>query len=256
MADDPPPPPYIAAMMQQFELNRQFMTGVMAQFPNQNAHQQPAPITLPEFVRLNPSIFRNSTNPMDADDWLRDILFEMESANVAPASYVTFATFHLKGSAAQWWESHRGMLPAETVTTWQEFQLAFRARHIPQGLIDQKKEFRKLSQGTMTVDEYQRKFLELSRYAADDVCTDARKQEKFREGLRPDIKLALVAHDCVDFPTLVSQAFRTETGLTEYQESLKHTRDVGSSSSQHAQRRRVWIPHNVHHRPAPTPRPS
>ena len=70
-----------------------------------------------------------------------------------------------------------------------------------------KKEFRKLSQDTMTVDEYQRKFLELSRYAVDDVCTDARKQEKFREGLRPDIKLALVAHDCADFAMLVSQAF-------------------------------------------------
>ncbi|XP_073353804.1 uncharacterized protein [Aegilops tauschii subsp. strangulata] len=150
-----------------------------------------------------------------------------------------------------------GMLPAETVTTLQEFQLAFRARHTPQGLMDQKKkEFRKLSQGTMTVDEYQRKFLELSRYAVDDVCTDARKQEKFREGLRPDIKLTLVAHDCVDFATLVSQAFRTETGLTEYQESLKRTRDVGPSSSQPAQKHRVWIPHNVHHRPAPTPRPS
>ena len=68
------------------------------------------------------------------------------------------------------------MLPAETVTTWQEFQLAFHARHIPRGLMDQKKkEFRKLSQGTMNVDEYQRKFLELSRYAADDVYTDARK---------------------------------------------------------------------------------
>ena len=74
-----------------------------------------------------------------------------------------------------------------------------------------KKEFRKISQGSMTVDEYQRKFLELSRYAADDICTDARKQEKFHEGLHPDIKLALVAHDCADFATLVSQAFRTET---------------------------------------------
>ena len=100
------------------------------------------------------------------------------------------------------------MLHAETITTWQEFQLAFRAQHIPQGLIDQKKkEFCKLSQGLMTVDEYQRKFLELSRYAVDDVCTDNRKQEKFREGLRPDIKLALIAHDWADFAMLVSQAF-------------------------------------------------
>ena len=75
----------------------------------------------------------------------------------------------------------------------------------------------------MNVDEYHRKFLELSRCTADDVYTDALKQEKFREGLRPDIKLTLVAYDCADFATLVSQAFRTETGLTEYQESLKHT---------------------------------
>ena len=58
---------------------------------------------------------------MDADDWLHDILLEMELANVAPASYVTFAAFHLKGSAAQWWESHRHALPTGTVITWQEF---------------------------------------------------------------------------------------------------------------------------------------
>jgi hypothetical protein len=69
MADDPPPPPYIAAMMQQF------MTGLLAQFPNQNTLQQSTPITLPEFVRLNPSTFHSSTDPMDADDWLRDIAF-------------------------------------------------------------------------------------------------------------------------------------------------------------------------------------
>ena len=124
MADDPPHPPYIAAMMQQFELNRQqfelnrqFMTGVMAQLPTQNAQQQLSPITLQEFVRLNPSVYRNSTNPMDADDWLRDILFEMESAKVDPDSYVTFATFHLKGPAAQWWESHRRLLPTGTVSS-------------------------------------------------------------------------------------------------------------------------------------------
>ena len=140
MADDPPPPPYMAAVLQQLDLNRQFMAGVMAQLPNQNS-----PITLQEFVHLSPSTYRNSANPMDADDWLRDILLEMESANVAPASYVTFAAFHLKGPAAQWWESHRHMLHTGTVTTWQEFQLAFRARYIPQGLVDQKKqEFRKL----------------------------------------------------------------------------------------------------------------
>lgn len=73
-------------MMQQFELQRQFMQGIVAQFPQQNhnaQNQQPPPITLSEFVRLNSTVFCNSEQPLDADDTLRDITFEMEAANVA-----------------------------------------------------------------------------------------------------------------------------------------------------------------------------
>src|SRR3954462_2631672 len=259
MADDPPPPPYFAALMQQFELNReqfdlnrQFMAGVMAQLPNRNA-----PITLQEFVRLKPSVFRSSANPMDADDWLREIAVQMESAVVAPDCFVTFATYHLRGPAAQWWERHKLALPDGTVTTWQEFQIAFHAWHIPQGMIDQKKEeFRQLRQGQTTVDEYHRKFLELSRYVEKDVATDARKQERFREGLQPEIELTLALFDCVDFATLVSKAFQAETALTKHRDSIKRALDAGPSSGRPVQKLQVWLPPNVFHRPAPTPRPS
>ena len=123
--------------------------------------------------------------------------------------------------------------------------------------MEQKKdEFRKLRQGNTTIVEYHRKFLELSRYAGNDVDTDARQQEKFREGLQHEIKIALAAADYADFTMLVSKAFQVETALTERQESLKRTREIGPSSGRPAQKLRVWIPHNVHHRPAPTPRPS
>jgi hypothetical protein len=61
--NNPPPPNYMAAMRQQFELNRQFMEGIMNQFPRPNANQQPASIMLQDFVRLNPAIFRNTVNP-------------------------------------------------------------------------------------------------------------------------------------------------------------------------------------------------
>ena len=118
----------------------------MAQFPHQNnQNQDPASITLSEFVRLNPTIYHNSEQPLDADDWLRDIAFEMECASVAPDNYVTFATYFLKGPAAQWWSTHKRTLPAGTIVTWVEFQTAFRARYNPQGIIDRKKtEFRNL----------------------------------------------------------------------------------------------------------------
>ena len=228
--DAPPPPPeYMAGMIQQFELNRQFMQGLMDQFQRPNMNQ-PQGVTLQDFCRLNPAIYRSSTQPLDADDWLRDISYELESANVPLASYVNFAAYFLKGPAAQWWDSHRRSQPDGTIITWAEFKAAFRARYIPQGIMDRKKrEFRNLVQGNKTVDAYQREFLELSRYAEEDIATDARRQEKFREGLHPDIKLTLLVQDYADFATLVNKAIQVETGLQEYKDSSKRNRDMGSS---------------------------
>src|SRR3954463_15934839 len=80
--DDPPPPPdYMAGMMEQFELNRQFMENIMTQFPQQNQngyHHQNDAVNLHAFTRLNPTVFRNTVQPMDADDWLRDITHELD----------------------------------------------------------------------------------------------------------------------------------------------------------------------------------
>ena len=78
-----------------------------------------------------------------------------------------------------------------------------------------KKEFRNLTQGNKTVDAYQREFLDLSRYAEDDVSADARKQEKFREGLSPELKHALSLHVFTNFATLVNTAIQAETSQTE-----------------------------------------
>jgi hypothetical protein len=46
-----------------------------------------------------------------------------------------------------------------------------------------KKEFLSLKQGSMSVSEYHNKFIQLSRYALDEVDEDERKQEHFIEGL-------------------------------------------------------------------------
>ena len=114
--------------------------------------------------------------------------------------------------------------------TWPEFQATFRAPHIPQGIMDRKKrEFRNLVQGNKTVDAYQREFLDLSRYAEEDIATDARRQEKFREGLHPDIKLALLVQEFDNFATLVNKSIQVETRLQDYKGSRKRNRDMGSS---------------------------
>ena len=51
--DAPPPPEYMADMIQQLEMNRQFMEKMMAQFPRPNMNQHPNTTTLQDFIRLN-----------------------------------------------------------------------------------------------------------------------------------------------------------------------------------------------------------
>src|SRR3954463_3460005 len=96
-ANDPPPPPdYMDAMMQQFELNQVFMQGVIDQLQNQNQNKnqsQMAVVTLRDFVRLNPPTFHQPEQPLDADDWHRDITRQLELASVHAADYVSFTTY-------------------------------------------------------------------------------------------------------------------------------------------------------------------
>src|SRR3954466_11928165 len=255
-ANDPPPPPdYMAAMMQQFQRNQVFMQGVIDQLQNQHQNQPPM-VTLRDFMCLNPPTFHQPAQPLDADDWLRDIARQLEFAGVHAADYVNFASYFLHGPTAQWWDTHKGSLAEGTVVTWNDFKTTFRARYIPQVIMNHMKaEFRNLVQGNKTVEAYQREFLRLSRYAASDLPNDASRQEKFRDGLNADLQLALALHVFPNFATMVNQTITLETAHLKFGGSAKRPRDAGSSSGT-TQKQRVWIPHGVMRPTAPAPRPS
>ena len=148
----------MAGLTQQFELNRQVMQGVLAQLQNQNQNQnQQHGVNLRDFVRLNPTTFHNPDQPLDTDDWLLDITRQLESARVNAADYITFATYFLRGPAAQWWDTHKSSLAKGTIVSWNNFKTAFRAHYIPQAVINRMKaEFCNLVQGNKTVEAYQR----------------------------------------------------------------------------------------------------
>jgi hypothetical protein len=99
---------------------------------------------------------------------------------------------------------------ADTIT-WVEFATQFRNYHIPAGLMKiKKKEFLSLKQGNMSVSEYHDKFIQLSRYAPDEVAKDERKQEHFIEGLNGPLQYALVAHTFPSFQRLIDKALTIE----------------------------------------------
>ena len=139
------------------------------------------------------------------------------------------------------------MRPAGHVTTWAEFSEAFREHHIPEGLMDRKREeFCNFTQGRLSVDVYSREFGNLARYATEEVSTNAKKQARFRKGLSPELRRDLRLHECTSFQKLVNKAISSETGQTDYDATRKHGRDMGSSSGAGPQKRRV----GAQHRPA------
>jgi 5-deoxy-D-glucuronate isomerase len=77
---------------------------------------------------------------------------------------------------------------------WSEFRAAFRAHHVPQGVI-KLKEFQDLKQESISVNEYVTKFTQLSHYAPHEVDTDEKKHECFLNGLNDGLTYTLEARD-------------------------------------------------------------
>ena len=87
-----------------------------------------------------------------------------------------FADQQLRGPARTWWDNHVAMFPAGTQFTWAEFTEAFKAHHVPAGVIRRKlTEFLALKQGNSNVMEYAQNFNTLSQYAGYHVDTDEKK---------------------------------------------------------------------------------
>jgi hypothetical protein len=112
-----------------------------------------------------------------------------------------------------------------------------------------REEFCNLKQGVNSVLAYSREFMELARYAGDEISTDAKMQRRFRGGLHPTLKFQISLLPCKNFEELVNLAIKAESGSQEYEQSLKHARDSGSSSGVTHKKHRVWV-HDASPRPS------
>jgi hypothetical protein len=62
----------------------------------------------------------------------------------------------------------------------------------------------------MTVSEYRDKFIQLSRYALEEVADDERKHEQFMEGLIGPLQYHLMSHTFPSFKRLLDKAIALE----------------------------------------------
>ena len=86
-------------------------------------------------------------------------------------------------------------------------------------------EFLKLKQGTMMVMEYVAKFMELSRFADDNVAMDMAKVRRFEDGLKLSIRGKIVRFLLQDTDSMVRTAMAIEREI----EDARSIRDTGTS---------------------------
>jgi hypothetical protein len=162
-----------------------------------------------DFFSTKPPLFSQVEEPLDADAWLHTIesKFALLTIPCADSNKAHFAAQQLRGAARIWWDNYCAMQPDGHVISWEEFRNAFRAHHIPEGLLERKlNEFLALTQGTRTVLQYAQTFNHLCQYTGYHADSDTKKQDRFRRGLSTKLKECLNFVKANTFSDLVNMA--------------------------------------------------
>jgi hypothetical protein len=81
---------------------------------------------------------------MDADDCLKSVEKKLQVVQCTNREKVLLASQQLSGPAADWWDAYVEAHEEPESINWPEFRAAFRAHHVPQGVLKLKKEFQDL----------------------------------------------------------------------------------------------------------------
>ena len=73
---------------------------------------------LTAFLRTKPPTIADSSNPLDADDWLRVIQRKLEPFECQDRDKVLLAAHQLTGSALAWWENYCAAAKDASTITW------------------------------------------------------------------------------------------------------------------------------------------
>ena len=173
--------------------------------------------TVDQARRLGVVDYDGATDPIVALSWLDDTEKILDEGMQCPdEDRVRIAGFLLGGNARKWWAYER----TRKRHTWAQFKAAFHTEFFPPALVETKRlEFKTLTQGSMTVSDYERMFRELSDFHPNLVADEVIKKRRFLDGLVETISLSLSGSD---HPTY--QSMRDATLKVERQALIRQTK--------------------------------
>jgi hypothetical protein len=217
-----PPPPPVVDLAHAINNQTLILEALANAIINKRPREQTMNDKLTAFLRAKPPTFARSSNPLEADDWLRVIERKLEPFECQDRDKVLLAAHQLTGTALAWWENYCAAAEDGTTITWNEFVKKFRRYHIPAATMKRKAdEFRALQQGSMSVEEYTYQFMELARYALEEVDKDEKKHDMFKKGLSPELRTLLTPQIYPDVNTLMNMAILTERAKAEERKENK-----------------------------------
>jgi hypothetical protein len=146
----------------------------------------------------------------DAEFWLVKLMRVFEELEFTTAEKFRCATALLQDEAYQWWSSVIPHVPTATLD-WEYFHTSFKAKYIGPAYYEQRRrEFVNLSQGSMSVKEYEHEFTRLSTYAPKMVSTETMMCEKYLYGLEKSLYLAVVGFGDTKFCDLRARVNRLD----------------------------------------------
>ncbi|KAL5747230.1 hypothetical protein ACOSQ2_024527 [Xanthoceras sorbifolium] len=237
----------------------------MAEFFQNVARAAPRRSAIERLAKYKPTNFhsRKDEDASAAEYWFERTDRILEQMHCTPEERLECAVSLLQEDAYQWWTSViKSVRPEER--TWDLFQKEFRRKYVGRIYLDNmKREFTNLKQRQLTVTEYEREFVRLSKYTRDMVATEADKCRRFEDGLNDYIRLQVAAFEFEDFTRLVSAALNVEIIKKEEQvrrDRGQQRREARPSSSYQSQSKKFKGPQSSgpvqSQRPIPTARPG
>jgi hypothetical protein len=193
------------------EQQNKFMEQLFGVVRGQQSKNPEQGVSIGEFQKTKPPTFSTAANPLEADDWLRDIEQKLQTVGCTDQEKVRYASHQLFGPATTWWRNVQNIIPQDHIITWDEFKKRFRENYVPESIMEiKRKEFLNLKQESRTITAYLDRFNDLSRYAPDDTNTEAKKVYRFIEGLSPSIQLHIAPVKITEFQELVDRVILIE----------------------------------------------
>ncbi|XP_021657401.2 uncharacterized protein LOC110647744 [Hevea brasiliensis] len=171
-------------------------------------------------------------DPTVAEYWLERTERVLRQLHCTPEQQLECAISLLQEDAYRWWVMVSRVVQP-TVITWDFFLAEFKKKYINHVYLEaRRREFLALRQRQLTVLEYEREFVRLSRYAWEVMPTEADRCRRFENGLNDNIRLLVLEHRITDFSQLVVAALNVERVRDSEQTRRNKQRKRGSGSGQ------------------------